>query len=271
MPKASGRSWRSVRPTSAGDDMSRAARPERSSQQHERCGARRVLVVDDHEVVRAGLLAAIAGHWRFVAMGDAPTGRTALQVAPRLQPDIAIVDMRLPDMGGDELCRALRTLIPDLAVVVLSSYFNEDVVSRALDAGASAYVTKSQGLSDLFSVLDSVAAERDHSRSWKGEAQIRRCLADLARSREENRRLTDQQSRVITLLAEGLTYRAVAARLQISESTVRFHVQKLKTVFNTGSRTELVVRAVRSRYSVGQDDETVVTQRCLRCDEQLQH
>jgi DNA-binding NarL/FixJ family response regulator len=202
----------------------------------------RVLVVDDHEVVREGLSAALASDGQFEIVAAVPTAAAALAVASRSRPDVALIDLRLPDLMGDRLCAELRKRQPSIALVVLSSYVSEDTVRAAMEAGASAYITKGAGLSELRKALAAVAITGEGS----GKPQIVGQLHDLVSRRDNDNRLTPQQERVLELSAEGLTYREIGARLFISESTVRFHMQKLKAKFGARTKTELIARAIRS-------------------------
>jgi DNA-binding NarL/FixJ family response regulator len=202
----------------------------------------RVLVADDHEVVREGLSATLSSDGQFEIVAAVATAADALTMATRTRPDVALIDLRLPDMMGDQLCRELRKRLPSTAVVILSSYVSEDTVRTAMDAGASAYITKGAGLSELRKALVSVAAgEADPS-----HPPIVGQLHALVAQRGGQGRLTPQQERVLELSADGLTYREIGARLFISESTVRFHMQKLKAKFGTRTKAELIARAIRS-------------------------
>lgn len=202
----------------------------------------RVLVVDDHEVVREGLTAALSSDGQFEVVAAVPTAAAAITVAGRTRPDVALVDLRLPDMPGGRLCRELRQRFPATAVVVLSSYVSEDTVRTAMEAGASAYITKGAGLSELRKALAEVVT--NHSEPV--ERQIVGQLHALVSRRSSESRLTPQQERVLELSAEGLTYREIGSRLFISESTVRFHMQKLKAKFSARTKTELIARAIRT-------------------------
>lgn len=202
----------------------------------------RVLVVDDHEVVREGLSAALAADGQFEVVAAVATASAALQAATRTRPDVALVDLRLPDLMGDRLCAELRRRLPATAVVVLSSYVSEDTVRTAMAAGAAAYITKGAGLSELRKALVDVVRTDEGPR----EPRIVGQLHELVSRRAGDSRLTPQQERVLELSAEGLTYREIGGRLFISESTVRFHMQKLKLKFDARTKTELIARAIRS-------------------------
>lgn len=215
----------------------------------------RLLIVDDHELVREGLAAALSRDARFDLVGAASTGHAAVQLARRTQPDVAVVDMRLPDVPGDEVCRQLRAALPEVAVIVLSSYLTEEAVRHAIRAGASAYVTKAAGLPELRTALDEAWAHRGRSGNMLSVSQIVRRLEQLVEARSDSNAPTPQQARVLELAAQGLTYGKIAKRLLISESTVRFHIQKLKVKFETNSKTELVVRAIRAGLIAAPGDE----------------
>jgi DNA-binding NarL/FixJ family response regulator len=202
----------------------------------------RVLVVDDHEVVREGLTATLSSDGQFEVVAAVPTAAAAMIVAGRTRPDVALVDLRLPDLPGGRLCRDLRQRFPATAVVVLSSYVSEDTVRGAMEAGASAYITKGAGLAELRKALTEAVADREEP----VERQIVSQLHELVSRRSGASRLTPQQERVLELSAEGLTYREIGARLFISESTVRFHMQKLKSKFGARTKTELIARAIRT-------------------------
>jgi len=203
--------------------------------------SRRLIVVDDHEVVREGLVAVLAREPGLQLVGTAATGGEALELARATRPDVAIVDLRLPDTPGDTLCRELRALLPGLAVVVLSSSAAEESVQAALDAGAACYVTKAAGIAELRAALiAAVAGERPRMTA----PQIVGRLRQAADERAGDEAPTPQQARVLELAAHGLTYRAIARRLVISEATVRFHIQNLKLKYAVTSKTELVVRAI---------------------------
>jgi DNA-binding NarL/FixJ family response regulator len=202
----------------------------------------RLLVIDDHEVVREGLQAALSAMPSVELVGAAATGAEGLQLARRTIPEIVVADFRLPDMPGDELCARLVALLPSVAVVMLTTYASEDIVRRVVASGASRFVTKASGLSELRRAIESVL--RGEPRPAGGGAAIverlERVVADPAMAT-----LTARQEGVLELAAAGLTYGQIAERLIISESTVRFHIQALKTKLGTKTKTELITTAIR--------------------------
>ena len=202
----------------------------------------RLLIVDDHEIVREGLIATLASSDDVSVVGAVATGSDALDLARRTLPDVALVDLRLPDTTGEELCRELLAVSPSTAVVILSSYLSEETVRSSLRAGATAYVTKSAGVPKLREVLAEIREERVPAQT---APQVVKELDRLLADRQGALRITPQQERVLELTAEGLTNRAIAERLFISESTVRFHVGKLKERIGARTRAELVAKAIR--------------------------
>ena len=202
-------------------------------------------------------MATLSSDPRFTLVGGASSAAEAVELARQARPDVAIVDMHLPDVPGHELCRQLRGLLRDITVVALSSYLTEEAVRNAINAGASAYVTKASGLQELRAVLDEVCSPAGSgSGDGLNVTQIVRRLEQLVAARSDTSGPTPQQARVLQLAAEGLTYGEIAKRLLISESTVRFHIQKLKLKFETNSKTELVARAIRSGLIVAPGDES---------------
>jgi DNA-binding NarL/FixJ family response regulator len=203
----------------------------------------RIMIVDDHELVREGLVVTLGADPSLHVVGSVGTAAEALSLTRRTLPEAAVVDLRLPDRSGDELCAELLKIIPNLAVIMLSTYLSEDAVRKCLNAGASAYVTKSAGVSKLREVLGEIRAG---ARSGVQDVPlIVKQLDELVTKREGGVRATPQQERVLELAAEGLTNREIGERLFISESTVRFHIQKLKATTEARNRTELMAKAIR--------------------------
>lgn len=205
----------------------------------------KLLVVDDHEVVREGLVASLTRNSGYEVVGSVGDGRSALERARRTLPDVVLLDLRLPDVDGVELCRKLRKSFPSTAVVVLSTYLSEGTVRAALDAGASAYVTKAAGLPELTKALSRVA-ERGLAPTGQSAPEIVNHLHRLVSSRIQGSQPTPQQAKVLELAAQGLTNKEIGAQLFLSESTVRFHLQKLKGKMGARTKTELIAKAIRS-------------------------
>jgi DNA-binding NarL/FixJ family response regulator len=205
----------------------------------------RICIVDDHEVVREGLRATLPTDPDIEIACEAASGAEALREVRRTLPDVVLTDYRLADMPGDELCAQIRSAFPGVAVVILTTYLSEDVVQRAFDAGAAGFVTKAAGLDELRRVLG-VVAKGDDARVSGGTSAMVQHLYAAARDHAEEPRLTPQQERVLELAADGLTYAQIGTRLHVSESTVRFHVQRLKEKLGVNTKAELIAIAIRS-------------------------
>ena len=203
----------------------------------------RILIVDDHEIVREGLRLALASREDYEIVGAVHDGQAALRRARQTLPDVAIVDLRLPDMSGDDLCRRLRRNFPSTAVVILSAYLSEDSVRVCLHAGAAAYVTKAAGLPELCAAIARVAEEQTSASTTPPQIVAR--LHALVEQRAQGATATPQQARVLELAASGLTDAAIGERMFISESTVRFHIQKMKAKLDARNKTELIAKAMR--------------------------
>jgi DNA-binding NarL/FixJ family response regulator len=204
----------------------------------------RILIVDDHEVVREGLVAALSSDANREVVAVASTAEEGVRRAKQTLPDVALVDFRLPDMSGIELCRHMRQNFPSMALVMLTSYLSEDTVRDAIQAGVTGYVTKSAGLTELRRVLARIE-DAPGATHPDGASQIVEQLHRIAHANAGGAGPTPQQQRVLELAAEGLTNEQIGARLFISESTVRFHLQKLKAKLGARSKTELIARAIR--------------------------
>ena len=178
----------------------------------------RIMIVDDHEIVRAGVRASLSRDPRMEVVAEAGTGREALRWVRRTLPDIALVDLRLPDMRGEDLVRELVRDFPSTSVIVLSTYLSEETVRGALQAGAAAYVTKAAGLGELVAAIERVM-DGERSPGAFGGPQIVKQLHELVTDRMAGAMPTPQQERVLELAAQGFTNLEIGDRLFISEST----------------------------------------------------
>jgi DNA-binding NarL/FixJ family response regulator len=207
----------------------------------------RIMIVDDHDIVREGVRAALSSDPRIEVVAEAGSGKEALRAVRQSLPDVALVDLRLPDMRGEDLTRELVRDFPSTAVIILTTYLSEETVRGALEAGAVAYVTKAAGLPELMAALERVMAGEAIPDAAEG-LQIVRQLHAVVTSRMTGVTPTPQQERVLELAAQGFTNQEIGSRLFISESTVRFHVQKLKSKFEARTKTELIAKAIRTGF-----------------------
>ena len=206
----------------------------------------RLLVVDDHEVVRQGLVALLARRPNLHVVAEAGTVAEAIDAARRLQPDLVIMDVRLPDGSGIEACREIRDARPDTRVVMLTSYPDEDAVLSAIVAGASGYLLKQVRTRDLISALEAVA----RGESLLDPAVTSRVLERVRRMAtgdqpEELAQLTAQERRVLALVAEGKTNKEIAADVFLSDKTVKNYVSSILAKLNLERRAQAAAYVAR--------------------------
>jgi two-component system response regulator DevR len=185
-----------------------------------------VFLLDDHEVVRRGVRDLLSAEPDIDVTGEAGTVASALRVLPALRPDVAVLDVRLPDGDGISVCREIRSTLPETACLMLTSYGDDQAMLGAIMAGAAGYVLKQTCGSDLVAAVRTVAA----GRSTLDPDAIRRVmerLRDRTVSADPLSALTDQEKRVLELIGEGLTNRQIAERMFLAEKTAKNYVSSL--------------------------------------------
>ncbi|MFI7012506.1 response regulator [Streptomyces sp. NPDC050145] len=210
----------------------------------------RVFLVDDHEVVRRGLRDLIDDEPDLHVVGEASTAGQALARGPALAPDVAVLDVRLPDGDGIGVCRELRSRMPGLACLMLTSFDDEDALLDAIMAGAAGYVLKQIKGSDLVSAVRTVAT----GQSMLDPATTARLMhslrdTDAAKPPADDRlaALSDRERSVLDLIGEGLTNRQIAQRLYLSEKTVKNHISRLLGKLSVERRVQAAVIATQAR------------------------
>ncbi len=203
----------------------------------------RVFLLDDHEVVRRGVreLLEEAG---FEIVGEASTAAEALARIPPTRPDVAVLDVRLPDGNGVEVCREVRDLVPGLSCLMLTSYSDDDALFEAIMAGASGYVLKQIHGNDLVEAIRTVA-EGKSLLDPAATARLMDRLRDTSSTDERIASLTPQERKLLDLLARGLTNREIAAQMYLAEKTVKNYVSNLLAKMGMQRRTEAAVYAAR--------------------------
>jgi DNA-binding NarL/FixJ family response regulator len=204
----------------------------------------RVLLVDDHELVRTGLHAMLGGDPGVEVVGDADTGAAALAQARALLPHIVLLDARLPDMDGDEVCRRLLAAAPELAVVILTAFAEDELVRRCVRAGARGYLLKDIAHLDLGRNLRAV---------MRGEAvvdsKVTSAVLEGARQAAESpgraSSLNTRQREVLRLVAEGLSNREIGARIHLSEHTVKGYVEEIIERLGARNRVNAAIVATK--------------------------
>ncbi|WP_307781170.1 response regulator transcription factor [Rhabdothermincola sediminis] len=204
----------------------------------------RVFLLDDHEVVRRGLRELLEGAGDMEVIGEASTAEEALRRIPATNPDVAVLDVRLPDGDGVEVCREVRSKMPQLHCLMLTSYADDEALFDAIMAGAAGYVLKQIRASELVDAVRAVAS----GQSLLDPSVTARVLDRLRNGSVGDERveaLTDQERRILDLLAEGLTNREIADRMYLAEKTVKNYVSNLLSKMGMQRRTEAAVYAAR--------------------------
>ncbi|MDE3087901.1 MAG: response regulator transcription factor [Chloroflexota bacterium] len=208
----------------------------------------RIILVDDHEVVRIGLKTLLARNPEFEIVDEAGSASEAVEKTLRLKPEVVVMDIRLPGKSGIEACREITTQQPATKVLMLTSYAEDEMLFDAIAAGASGYVLKQIGSGELVRALETIG---------RGESLVDPTLMQkvFARVREAERRaesnafrnLNEQEMRILALIAEGKTNREIAARVFLSEKTVRNYVSTLLSKLNLSSRAQAAAYAAQHR------------------------
>jgi DNA-binding NarL/FixJ family response regulator len=219
-----------------------------------RTGPDRLVIVDDHDLIRSGLKSMLAGVPDLAVVGEARDGREALEVCRRLRPDLVLMDVRMPRMDGLAATRALKEECPEISVIMVTMYDDEDYLLEAIRAGAAGYVLKGATHERLTTAI---------REALDGEFPLNRGLATglllrLARGNGERKKpagtkkrltldtLTPRETEILKYLARGKSNREIAEALVISAGTVKTHIQRLTPKLGVSDRTQAAVRAVEA-------------------------
>jgi DNA-binding NarL/FixJ family response regulator len=203
-----------------------------------------VFLLDDHEIVRRGLRDLLEAEGDIEVIGEASTAAEAVGRVHALDPDVAVLDVRLEEGNGIEACRDIRSLHPRTACLILTSFSDDEALFQAIMAGAAGYLLKQIRTTDLVDAVRRVAA----GQNLLDPAVTARVLERLRRGPQQDERLarlTDQEHQVLELLAEGLTNRQIGERLHLAEKTVKNYVTSLLSKMGMTRRTEAAVYAAR--------------------------
>jgi DNA-binding NarL/FixJ family response regulator len=199
-------------------------------------GKIRVLCVDDHPVVRDGIAAIINLQPDMTLAGAAATGAEALERFVELRPDVALVDLRLPDMNGFELIKRIKDKSPNARIIVLSSHEGDVDIQRALEAGAQGYVVKGIVRDELLEIIRSVHA---------GKRRLPAAVAQKLAEHMADEPISPRELEVLSLMAAGKRNKEIAGQLSIAEDTVKMHVRNILSKLQVNDRTEAVTIALR--------------------------
>jgi DNA-binding NarL/FixJ family response regulator len=206
----------------------------------------RVFLLDDHEVVRRGLRELLESEDDIEVVGEAGTAEEATNRIPPTRPDVAVLDVRLPDGNGVEVCREIRSTHPEIQCLILTSFADDEALFQSIMAGAAGYVLKQIKGTDLVDALRRVA----DGQSLLDPAVTARVLERLRTPPETDERLarlTEQERKILDLIADGLTNRQIAERVHLAEKTVKNYVSNLLTKLGMERRTQAAVYAAGLR------------------------
>jgi len=201
----------------------------------------RVVIVDDHEMVRSGLATFLRVVRDLELVGEAASGDDALRLCERLQPDVVLMDMVMPGLDGVATTQAVRARCPETHVVALTSFPEEDLVQRALQAGATSYLLKNVGAAELAAAIRAAHVGKPTLAPEATQALIQRATRPAPPGHD----LSAREREVLALMKQGFSNRVIAERLIISPSTVDFHVSNILGKLGVASRTEAVALAVQ--------------------------
>jgi DNA-binding NarL/FixJ family response regulator len=203
----------------------------------------RILVVDDHRVVRAGL-AALIRQRGMIVIGEAGNGQEAIQLTGELQPDIVLMDMQMPILNGVEATKVIKAQWPQIEVLVLTTYDDDDLIWGGLQAGAKGYLLKDAPAEELFQAIETVAAGRSILPPHIA-AKLMQVISQGGPTKvEPAEALTEREIEILGHIAHGAANKEIAALLYISENTVKTHVSNLFHKLGASDRTEAVTRAL---------------------------
>jgi DNA-binding NarL/FixJ family response regulator len=209
----------------------------------------RLMIVDDHEVVRMGLKAALEVEDDFTVVAEAGNGRDAIEKARAHQPEIVLMDVRMDGINGIEACREIRSEFPEIRVLMLTSFAEEETVVAALVAGAAGYVLKNVGRARLLEALRSVARGESLLDSKVTKSVVDKLVGGAPKQADDD--LTAREREVLVLIADGATNKEIAAKLVVSENTARNHVSHILGKLGFNRRSEAAAYAVRKGLAKG--------------------
>ena len=204
----------------------------------------RVFLLDDHEIVRRGLRDLLEGEGDIEVVGESGSAREAAARIPALRPHVAVLDARLPDGSGIDVCRDVRATDPSIKALILTSYDDDEALFAAIMAGAAGYVLKQIGAGDLVDSVRRVAAGQSLI-----DPQLMAKVLERVRSgppeHEELAGLTEQERKILALIAEGMTNRQIGERLYLAEKTVKNYVSSILAKLGLERRTQAAVLAAK--------------------------
>jgi NarL family two-component system response regulator LiaR len=203
----------------------------------------RVMIVDDHDMVRRGLAAYLGDESGLELVAEAVDGREAVQICDQVRPDVVLMDLVMPELSGAEAARIIRDRWPQVQVIALTSFQEEDLVQDALGAGAISYLLKNVSGQDLVAAIRAAHA----GRSTLAPEAVQALIRPTTEKPDPGYNLTPRERDVLAVLVEGLTNAEIAGRLGVSRSTVKVHVSNILSKLGVSSRGEAIGVANRHK------------------------
>jgi DNA-binding NarL/FixJ family response regulator len=213
-----------------------------------------VFLLDDHEVVRRGVAALLSAEPDLEVVGEAGTAAQALARIPALRPDVAILDVRLPDGDGVSVCREIRSRLPEVACLMLTSFADDDALFDAVMAGAAGYVLKQIHGTDLVGAVRTVASGQSLL-DPRSTARMLERLREQASKKDPLAALSEQERRILELIGEGLTNRQIGERMFLAEKTVKNYVSNLLAKLDMQRRTQAAALAAQLKAEGGRKSD----------------
>lgn len=206
----------------------------------------RVFLLDDHEVVRRGVANLLESEGDIVVVGEASTAAQAMSRVPALRPDVAVLDVQLPDGNGVTVCRDLRSMFPDLKCLMLTSFEDDEALLDAIVAGASGYVLKQIRGTDLIGAVRTVAGGGSLL-DPTATARVMQRIRDDATKEDPLSELSDQERKILELIGEGLTNRQIGEQLFLAEKTIKNYVSSILSKLGLQRRTQAAVFVTKAK------------------------
>ncbi len=207
-------------------------------------GPIRVFLLDDHEIVRRGIKELLEADGDIEVVGESGSAQEAARRIPALRPDVAILDGRLPDGSGIDVCREVRSVDPTIKALILTSYDDDDALFAAIMAGAAGYILKQVRGNDFLDTVRRVAAGQSMLDPAMTAQVLERVRTGPPRNKELEM-LTEQEQKILELIGEGMTNRQIAERMFLAEKTVKNYVSSLLAKLGLTSRTQAAIFATK--------------------------
>jgi len=203
----------------------------------------RIMLVDEHAVVRSGLGAVLMSYDDMVLAGEAANGEEAVKMCPKIKPDIILMDLMMPVMDGVTATRIIHERYPEIRIIALTSFNEQELIEGALKAGAMSYLLKTVSAAELVAAIRGAMSGKASLSPEAAQA----LMQSLRKPKSEAEELTSREREILALMVEGLPNQEIAERLVVSYSTIKFHVSKILSKLGVASRTEAVALALKHK------------------------